>query len=377
MVIAVLDGGFDGADVHPVFDSLRNNNQILGTKDFVNIGGNVYTESEHGKSVLSCIGANSPGQMIGTAPKASFWLLHSEDVKSENIIEEYNWVSAAEFADSVGADVINSSLSYQEFDDAQWTYDYEDMDGNTAVSTIGADIAVSKGILICNSAGNSGNSSFPWNGAPADADSVISVGAVNNQDQRVSFSSIGPTADDRIRPVVMALGGDATIAWGDQWVGTGSGTSFSSPILAGMATCLWQANPTMKVMDVYNAIRQSGSMSANPDNYMGYGIPDFVLANTILSTEENKVNKQRDMIRAWPNPFNTIIHLDLSIPQSKQFSLEVRNMQGMLLQKVDQQITTNNKHIQLELDLNSLPSGVYFVKVTTSEGTDVQPIVKK
>ncbi|NOX85603.1 MAG: S8 family serine peptidase [Chlorobi bacterium] len=243
MVIAVLDGGFVGAQTNPVFDSMWANNQVLGTKDFVNPGGSVFTESSHGKSVLSTMAANYPGLMIGTAPKASYWLLHTEDVKTENVIEEYNWMSGAEFADSVGADIINSSLSYVDFDMPEWDHTYDDLDGNTAVSTIAADIAASKGILVCNSAGNSGGGSFPWNGAPADADSVISVGAVGYNNQRAGFSSIGPTVDGRIRPVVMALGANTVVAVGNDTVGTGSGTSFSSPIIAGMNACLWQANP--------------------------------------------------------------------------------------------------------------------------------------
>jgi len=376
MVIAVLDGGFIDADVHPVFDSLWDNNQILGTKDFVNLGGSVFTESEHGKMVLSCMGANSPGQMIGTAPKASFWLLRCEDVKTENVIEEYNWVSAAEFADSVGADVINSSLSYSIYDDPQWTYDYEDLDGNTAVSTIGADIVVSKGILVCNSAGNSGADAFPWNGAPADGDSVLSVGAVRSDNQRAGFSSIGPTADGRIRPVIMALGSNATIAYGDSDIATGSGTSFSSPIIAGMSTCLWQANPEMKVMDIYEAIRESGSMSQSPDNYMGYGIPDFALANSILTTIENKTTSDHKMIRAWPNPFSTYIQVELKLDNAQQFHAEVCNLQGKIFYSTDQQLNGITSTL-LTWDWTSLPSGIYFLKVTTSEGTEVARIIKQ
>jgi len=377
MVIAVLDGGFVGADVNPVFDSLWDNNQILGTKDFVNKGGSVFTESQHGKMVLSCMGANTPGQMIGTAPKASFWLLHSEDVKSENIIEEYNWVSAAEFADSVGADVINSSLSYSQFDDPQWSYEYEDLDGNTAISTIGADIAVSKGILVCNSAGNSGDESFPWNGAPADGDSVISVGAVRSDNTRANFSSIGPTADGRIRPVIMALGVQATIAYGNDTVATGSGTSFSSPIIAGMSACLWQANPTMKVMEIYDAIKESGSRSSDPDNYMGYGIPDYALANSILTTVENKALNSHDLIKVWPNPFTTLLHIEIIVNSVGKCHVELRNMQGMLFYSADQQLSIQNGTSQFDQDWSTLPAGIYFIKVTTSEETDVKQVIKR
>ncbi|VAW29171.1 Peptidase S8 and S53, subtilisin, kexin, sedolisin, partial [hydrothermal vent metagenome] len=211
MVIAVLDAGYSSVPKQPLFDSLRNDHRILGTKDFVVPGGDVYPQHYHGRMVLSCMAADIPGTMIGTAPKASYWLLRSEDARSENVIEEYNWVSAAEFADSVGADVINSSLGYIAFDDTTFSHPYSDMDGKTCISTRGAEIAASKGILVVNSAGNDGQSiAFPWIGAPADGDSVLTAGAVTATGIRASFSSIGPTYDGRIKPTVMAMGqGDA------------------------------------------------------------------------------------------------------------------------------------------------------------------------
>lgn len=376
-VIAVLDGGFVGADVHPVFDSLWDNNLILGTKSFVNIGGSVFIESNHGKSVLSCMGANSPGVMIGTAPKASYWLLHSEDVKSENVIEEYNWVSAAEFADSVGADVINSSLSYVDFDDPQWDHAYEDLDGNTAVATKGADLAATKGILVFNSAGNSGGGSFPWNGAPADGDSIVSVGAVGFDNQRAGFSSIGPTADDRIRPVIMGLGAGTTVAEGDEGVTSGSGTSFSSPVIAGMSTCLWQANPDMKVMDVMEAIKESGSYSNNPDNYMGWGIPDYELANSILTTIENPIEENDKMLHTWPNPFKSSLNIMINVLADQEVVIELLNMSGELIYKKKQYISAATNHFNTDWNWENLPPGIYFLKINANDGSDIEKLIKQ
>jgi len=377
MVIAVLDGGFDGAQENPVFDSLWADNRVLGTKDFVNIGGNVFTESQHGKEVLSTMAANWPGVMVGMAPKASYWLLHSEDVKSENVIEEYNWVSAAEFADSVGADVINSSLSYVDFDMPQWDHTYDDLDGNTAVSTIGADLAVSKGILVCNSAGNSGNDSFPWNGAPADADSVVSVGAVGYDNQRAGFSSIGPTVDGRIRPVIMALGSGTTVAVGKDTISHGSGTSFSSPIIAGMSACLWQANPGMKVMDVYNALKQSGNYAGNPDNYMGWGIPDYELANSILTTVENNIEPGYQLSRVWPNPFHEALNLEVNLKQSGGILIELRNTAGILIFSEKFTLSPGSHKLPLPAKLSSIQEGVYFLKVVDGNKVEVREIVKQ
>ncbi len=287
MTIAVLDAGFTNANTLSAFDSLWTNNQILGYKDFVNpLAPNIFGSHTHGTSVLSTMGANLPGQMVGTAPRANYWLLRSEDGGSEYLIEELNWVSAAEFADSVGVDIINSSLGYTTFDDPSQNHTYQDMDGNTTPITIGADLAASKGILVVNSAGNSGNGSWQYIGAPADGDSVFSIGAVDANGNYASFSSTGPTYDGRIKPDVVAQGSGSTVinAWSGN-VATGSGTSFSSPITAGMVACLWQANPGRRNTEVMEAIRQSASLANNPDMLLGWGIPDYLLADSILSSQ--------------------------------------------------------------------------------------------
>ena len=382
MVIAVLDGGFVGVEEHPVFDSLWANDQILGTRDFVHpYDQDVFTESEHGKSVLSTIGANKPGQMIGTAPKASFWLLRSEYVVNqfENLIEEYNWVSAAEFADSVGADVINSSLSYQDFDLPQWNHSYEDLDGNTAPATKGADFAASKGILVCNSAGNSGDSSFPWNGAPADADSVFSIGAVDGNGYRALFSSIGPTTDGRIKPAVMAKGQGTTVARGYSGIETGSGTSYSSPIIAGMSTCLWQANPTMKVMEIQEAIKQSASRADEPDNEYGWGIPDYMEAHAIMTYVENQIgNAENVSVLAWPNPFNSELKIEIkSNTTDEEIVFELYNLVGARILSESHQIFNKATISLFQHKLINLNSGVYFLKIHSNKELITKKLIKQ
>jgi serine protease AprX len=285
MSIAVLDAGFLNTNTLSAFTYLWSNNKILGYKDFVNPQNpNIFGSHSHGTSVLSTMGANLPGQMVGTAPQADYWLLRSEDAPTEYLIEELNWVSAAEFADSVGADIINSSLGYTTFDDPSQDHTYQDMDGNTTPITIAADMAVSKGMIVVNSAGNSGNSSWYYIGAPADGDSVFSIGAVNASGNYVSFSSKGPTYDGRTKPDVVAQGSGTTVinAFTGN-VSTGSGTSFSSPITAGMVACLWQAHPNRRNTEVVEAIRQSGSQAASPDQFMGFGIPDYLAAHNHLS----------------------------------------------------------------------------------------------
>jgi len=379
MVIAVLDGGFQGVEEHPVFDSLWANNQVLGTFDFVHPHDqNVFTESPHGKSVLSTMGANLPGQMIGTAPKASYWLLRSEDVMSENVIEEYNWISAAEFADSVGADVINSSLSYQDFNMPQWDHSYEDLDGNTAVSTRGADFVTSRGIFVCNSAGNSGSGSFPWNGAPADADSVFSIGAVDGNGTRASFSSIGPTVDGRIKPAVMAKGQGTTIAKYTSTIETGSGTSYSSPIIAGMTACLWQANPTMKVMEIQAAIKESASHADNPDNFYGWGIPDYMEAHTIMTSIENQTGNNEDVsVIMRPNPFNSVLFIELNSQVNEYLRVELYNTIGTLIYSEAYYTKSVSSLSLFQNKLENLKNGIYFLKINLDGDLITKIVIKQ
>ncbi len=372
-IIAVLDGGFTGVQEHPVFESLWANGQVLGAKDFVNGGENVYTESGHGRSVLSTMAANSPGVMVGTAPGADYWLLRSEDVKSENVIEEFNWVSAAEFADSVGADVINSSLSYVDFDIPAWDYTHEKLDGRTAFSTFGAVMAMRKGILVCNSAGNSGSSEFPWNGAPADADSILSVGAVDINDFRAGFSSTGPTGDNRIKPDVMALGAATIVAYGTDTIGPGYGTSFASPIIAGMSACLIQANPDTDLNAIIAAIRQSGSNSSTPDNEMGWGIPDYELANSVMTTVEN-ISKGSVHASVWPNPFSGN-NLTVEFNESSAGGyLQLVDLAGNILHQQDIPQGANKQQLE---NLYQLSSGMYFLRMVINEQVEVVKIVRQ
>ncbi len=381
MVIAVLDGGFENVQNQTVFDSLRAQNRILGTKDFVYPGGNVYTISTHGREVLSCMAAYEPNLMIGTAPKASYWLLRSEDVTSENVIEEYNWVCAAEFADSVGADVINSSLGYTTFDDTSASHTYADMNGRTAISTVGAEIAASKGILVVNSAGNDGlSSTFPWIGAPADGDSVFTIGAVDAYGVRAYFSSIGPTYDGRIKPTVMAMGMGTTVADGNNSVVYGDGTSFSSPIIAGMCACLWQAHPKATNVQIMNAIKETASNHTSPNNYMGWGIPDFAKADSLLSVEfptglNDYSQDTTENIQVIPNPFRYYLYVKLVNVKGK-LALKIFNLSGQLV--FQKSYPNGTKTITLQnATINSLPSGMYLLKVRSSKRVYNKKIIKE
>jgi hypothetical protein len=361
-----------------MFDSLRLQNRLLGYKDFVLPGNNLFEESTHGMSVASTIVGNMPGKLVGTAPKASVWLLRCEDANSEYIFEEDNWVAAAEFADSVGADVINSSLGYTRFDDPSQNHSYSDMDGNTTRITRGADIAASKGILVVNSAGNSGNENWHYIGAPADADSILTIGAVDKNGKIAYFSSFGPSYDGRVKPTICAQGKDAIVSSISDGVYPSNGTSFSSPIMAGAATCLWQANKNKSNMEIIDALIKSGSQYSNPDSVYGYGIPNMAVANMILNGIFLDMNFSKNKIFANPNPFeediDVVIYLSDNVNANADLSLVDNNGK----------VVWSNKNLSLKIGYNYLlvsglgkiKSGIYFLRINSNSWSESVKLLK-
>ncbi|MDZ7740901.1 MAG: S8 family serine peptidase [Bacteroidota bacterium] len=374
MVIAVLDAGFFGTDNHIAFDSLFVNGQILGTKDFVAHSGTVYDYHTHGTSVLSTMGANVPGQMIGTAPHADYYLLRTEDGASEYIVEEYNWVSGVEFADSAGADVINSSLGYTTFDDPSQDHTYADMNGNTTPITIGADIAASKGMLVVNSAGNSGSGSWYYIGAPADGNEVFSIGAVDAGGNLAGFSSRGPTADGRIKPNVCAQGAGAVVA--DPWGGSftySSGTSFSSPIIAGMSASLWQGTPDKTNLEIMQALMDNGNYAANPNNDYGWGIPNYLNAYTFLTVIEDSAPEGAD-IDIFPNPIAGQLNIQLpGMEFGKELNIKIFDQSGRLMMEFKK--SAEDGMISLE-GLGTLSKGLYLLRVYDQTGVYTTKFIK-
>ena len=295
MELAIADAGFYHYQSLPTFDSVRNNNQILGSWDFVANEASVNEDAAHGMNCFSTIAANMPGLFVGTAPKTSFYLFRTEDVSSEYPVEEQNFAAAAERADSLGVDVLSVSLGYTTFDNSSFNYTYANMDGNTTIAARAADFAAKKGMMVVVAAGNDGNSTWHYIATPADAGSVITIGAVDANRQPAGFSSYGPTSDGRIKPDVAAIGVNAVVA--NPNTGNpafGNGTSFACPIMAGTATCLWQAFPELNNMQVIDALRQSADRFTIPDNRTGYGIPDvkkaFVLLIKKLYTQQISIN---------------------------------------------------------------------------------------
>lgn len=271
MQIAVIDAGFYNADEISVFKKMN----LLGTRDFVNPHSDIYAENYHGMKVLSCIAANKPHVLVGTAPEASYWLLRSEDNDTEQTVEEDYWAAALEFADSVGVDVVNTSLGYYEFDDKTMNYRYQDLNGHYSLMSNSASMAADKGLVLVCSAGNSGRGVWKKITPPADAENILTVGAVNRDLINADFSSVGNTTDGRIKPDVMAVGVSSAVTGNDGTISHANGTSFASPTFCGLVACFWQATPWLTAKQVIKAVQNAGDRKNNPDNIFGYGVPDI------------------------------------------------------------------------------------------------------
>ena len=309
MKIAVLDAGFFRVDTLEAFSRMWEENRVLGYLDLVNRESDFFRQSAHGMSVLSTMAAYLPGVMIGTAPEASYWLIRSEDASSEYKIEEANWVMAAEFADSAGAHIINSSLGYNQFNDSAMNYSYQDMNGLNGLSSRAADIAFEKGIIVIVSAGNEGNKKWQKITAPADGKNVLAVGAVDTALNIAIFSSEGPSFDNRIKPDVLAVGAPAVVINSAGVDGPGFGTSYSAPQIAGLIACLWQALPHKKNHEIISAVIKSSDSWMSPGNVRGYGLPDFMQAFYRLSTDDNSIER----IKIAPNPFVISFNISFDI----------------------------------------------------------------
>lgn len=374
--IAVLDAGFTMVDSMAAFDSLRIQNRILSTRNFVEPGETVYKSSLHGTYVLSTMAANQPGVIVGTAPHASYHLLLTEDIMSEYPVEEFYWALGAEYADSVGADMINSSLGYTTFDLPLLSYTMDDMDGKTSISARAATHAAARGMIVVTAAGNGGGSLWFYICSPADADSIVTVGAVNVSAEYAHFSSTGPTADSRIKPTVAAVGLGSAIASTSNGFLFGNGTSFATPIMCGAIACLWQANPNIENMTVIDAVIRSANQYNFPDTLLGYGIPNLSIANLILAGEDIPDLDRDKKFKIVPNPFHDHLQITFFSADTQQIFLEIFNLQGKLLfSKTDLALKGMNS-INL-YDLNRLSSGLYIVRIVTGRNIMTEKIIKR
>lgn len=362
ITIAVIDAGFPSVNTMDDFLRLRDNNDLLGGYDFVDRTSDVYasTASDHGTKVLSTMAAYVEGEFVGTAPDASYYVFRTEDAGSENPVEESYWVEAAERADSLGVDIINTSLGYTTYDNADYSYSPSDMNGQVAYISRGASIAAEKGILVIVSAGNSGATDWQTVGAPADSPDVLSIGAVDDNGDYAYFSSQGSAAQVGYqKPDVVARGGASYVIDENNTIVQNNGTSFSSPILCGGIASLWQAIPEALPTEIMNYVRQSASQYNAPDDFLGYGIPDlFQAKNLALSFDETI----RTAFHFYPNPVRS--NLNIEIPSSiAQLEVVIYSQLG---QEMIRQVVTENAN---SINVSNLVSGLYLIQVSSDEAS--------
>ena len=349
--IAVFDGGFRNLDSIAGFDSLRLQGRLIAHRDFSLNKPLGFDQSAHGMQVMSILAANQRDSLVGTAPHANYVLARTEVSGSETHQEEFNWVSAMEWADSIGVDIIHSSLGYSLFDSLQGDYSYADMDGETTIITIAAELAASRGILISNSAGNSGNDPWFYITAPCDGPNVLCVGAVDSFRNKPQFSSFGPSSDGRIKPDVMALGVRNTIYTPEGILRTGSGTSFSGPVIAGAVACLMQAHPSRSAREIMDAVIQSADRFNSPDSAYGHGIPDFVKADSILQANLSQQTLTQLSLKVYPNPSTDQIRVQCE--PGSQF--KIFNTEGRVLDE------GRFENVLNFYSLENLPEGGYYL----------------
>lgn len=382
MLIAITDAGFVNVSNMSTLQYLVNSGRIIATRDFAYGSGDVYGFHEHGSCVLSVLAGYIPGTFIGTAPEAEYVLITSENVYYEAIVEELNWVTAVEYADSIGADVVNVSLGYVDFDSERYNHAYTDMDGHTTPGSIGASIAASRGMLIVSAAGNSGGdeSGHTWLGSPSDADSVICVGAIDVNENYAYFSSLGLMDENRIKPDVTSVGRYAVVQFSNDIIDYSNGTSFATPIMAGLTTCFWQKFREKSAMEIYNAILNSArptrptetedptNYTTTPNIFTGRGIPDFVAASEIF--ENNVQNSEIGTdIEIFPNPATNSINI--SVYDAQDFDVEIISVDGKSLKEINH-ISNNNS-----INISDLDAGYYIIRINSGNIVTTRSFVKE
>jgi len=376
MLICVFDGGWINFNNISYFQPLYYNGQIWGTRDFASGVNNVYTGSSHGTSTTSIMAGAIEGELVGTAPKANYYFIRSEIPWFEQLVEEDFWAQAAEIADSLGADVINSSLGYTTFDSAyavwQNIYTPTDNNGTASIASRAASILAQKGVIVVNSAGNSGNSDWLYVGRPADAPNILAVGAVNKDSIVAKFSSYGPSADGRVKPDVASVGWNTWVVGssGDIW--QGNGTSFSGPLIAGLSACLWQALPQYSSLELMQLIRKYGDSYYFPNDRTGYGIPNFyqIYLDHANNAPENKIPR----FSAYPNPTTGKLKIisNLLRATNNELQVEIFDITGKKLSSHHLIIPLSN-----QIDISHLQSGIYFLHITSDIFSEPVKVIKK
>ncbi|MBL7864984.1 MAG: S8 family peptidase [Cyclobacteriaceae bacterium] len=366
VMVAILDSGFPGVESTAPFLAVRSGNQIKMEVDFITNSGNVYQFNDHGTKVFSIIAAET-STFQGAAPKADFLLFVTEDVGSEYRIEEYNWLFAAERADSAGADIIQTSVGYTDFDDPSMDHVIADLDGETAVISRAAGFARDRGVVVVASAGNLGNTAWRFISPPADADGIITVGAIQSDGTKASFSSVGPTADGRIKPDVVAPGVGVSVISASGSVAFANGTSVAAPLVTSLAAGLVQAFPNVVPSALVNMIRQSATNASTSNNDIGYGVPSY-------QAVRNFINRSPFAVYAYPNPVANTLWFSINPAPDEMVSLTIYNMQGKEMVSTSLFMSWSNNPVAI--DVAGLASGLYIVRTVTSAGIHSERFIK-
>ncbi|MEK6782150.1 MAG: S8 family serine peptidase [Bacteroidota bacterium] len=367
--MAVFDSGFQGVDTALPFKTIFQEGRLSYSFDFVANSKNVFQYDDHGTEVFSVIAAYLPENFVGGAYKATFTLFVTEDVGSEYRIEEYNWLFAAEKADSAGVDIINSSLGYNEFDDPTMDYKVTDLNGSTAIVSMAAKKAIEKGMVVVCSAGNEGSNSWKFVTPPADVEGVLAIGSVTTTEIKSSFSSIGPTSDGRIKPDVMALGSGTSVINPNGSVSASSGTSLASPLIASLVAGIWQRFPQLTVTELYEAIINTADQAKEPDELKGYGIPNYNAAINYLNSL-----KILEDVSIYPNPTDSSFRVVIKEPEGQAVVISIYNLQGILFAEHTVMVTWQNN--PLVVDLATFSAGLYIIKIKIKDSVTIFRLVK-
>lgn len=364
MQIAIIDAGFYRSNEMPGLQHLFLDNKILSTYDFVENEKSVYEDHYHGSAVLSVIAGKVDGMFLGTAPKAQFHLLRSEDAFSESLLEEFNWIRAAEYADSAGVDIINTSLGYTIFDDTSQNHTYEELNGDSTYIAKAANLASSKGILVCVSAGNSGASEWKYISTPADAKDVLAVGAADSLGEYAFFSSVGFGSSNQVKPNVSSVGWNTVLLspFSDEII-KGNGTSFSAPMIAGMAAVLWQSLPDKSNWEIKKIIEESSSQYLMPDTLLGYGIPNFLKAYQNQENVEYQSVQIDEIEKTFPNPTSDNCNVIFKSKNDQNITVQLYNDLGNLIINNKLTVFTGKNMLKVKFT-ESDNRGVYTLVVT-------------
>lgn len=358
MLVVVLDNGYRDLDKLSCFQSFRANNRLKGMYDAAQQPTyDPYQTGGHGTFVLSIMAIEEPYVFIGTAPRADYVLIRTEMTNYEDLLEEYFWVAGAEYADSIGADVVNASLGYAYFDKPEQEHSFMHLDGKHSVASIAAGILARKACIPCIAAGNEGNKPWHYITIPSDAPDALCVAAMGTDSIIAEFSSRGSILFPTIKPDVTSIGSKTIFCAPIDSLVEGNGTSLASPIIAGLCACLWQAFPEKTNKEIMDAIRQSAHLAHKPDSLFGYGIPDFKAAFDMLSQTSIYTPNNENGITLYPNPSNTYINVHYDTPNQNEKIVQIYDIYGKILKEIR---FSNNT---LSIALSDLKSGMYMLRI--------------